>query len=103
MGVSSYLGRNLLSLLLIQFLFYVSKDTGVPIPIIGSLDIWGIYVKNDPQPATDMAFENFVIWASFYFTAHILLYVEPQRSLFHPFKLNPNYPPHSLVLKEIFG
>ena len=29
------------------------------------------------------------------------MYVKPQRSLFHPFKLNPNYPPNSLILKEI--
>ena len=29
------------------------------------------------------------------------MYIKPQRSLFHPFKLNPNYPPNSLILKEI--
>ena len=48
-----------------------------------------------------MAFENFTIWILVYSTAHFLMYVKPQRSLFHPFKLNPNYPPNSLILKEI--
>ena len=54
-----------------------------------------------PQAPADLAFENFTIWILVYSTAHILMYIKPQRSLFHPFKLNPNYPPNSLILKEI--
>ena len=54
-----------------------------------------------PQAPADLAFENFTIWILVYSTAHFLMYIKPQRSLFHPFKLNPNYPPNSLILKEI--
>ena len=54
-----------------------------------------------PQAPADLAFENLTIWILVYSTAHFLMYIKPQRSLFHPFKLNPNYPPNSLILKEI--
>ena len=81
---------------------YFFKNTGVPIPGIGIVDLWGFLVKNKPQTATEIAFENFTIWTVFYTFFHFIMYIRPQRSLFHPFKLNPNYPPGSLVLKEIF-
>merc|ERR1719461_430505 len=45
--------------------------------------------------------ENFSVWFVVYTIAHFLLYIKPQRDLFHPLKLNPNYPPVSLILKEI--
>merc|ERR1719471_2275855 len=45
--------------------------------------------------------ENFSVWFVVYTIAHFLLYIKPQRDLFHPLKLNPNYPPGSLILKEI--
>ena len=97
------MGVVVLPLLLISFtLGYVFKDSGVPIPEIGYVDIWGLLVNNKPQAATELVIENYVIWILFYTIAHFLMYVKPQRSLFHPFKLNPNYPPVSLVLKEIF-
>ena len=97
------MGVVVLPLLLISFtLGYFFKDSGVPIPGIGYVDIWGLLVNNKPQAATELVIENYVIWILFYTIAHFLMYVKPQRSLFHPFKLNPNYPPVSLVLKEIF-
>ena len=97
------MGVVVLPLLLMSYtLGYIFKDSGVPIPGIGYVDIWGFLVNNKPQAAKDLAFENYVIWILFYTIAHFLMYVKPQRSLFHPFKLNPNYPPYSLVLKEIF-
>ena len=96
------MGVVVLPLLLMSYtLGYIFKDSGVPIPGIGYVDIWGFLVNNKPQAAKDLAFENYVIWILFYTIAHFLMYVKPQRSLFHPFKLNPNYPPVSLVFKEI--
>jgi len=80
---------------------YFCKNSGVPIPGLGNVDLWRILVKNEPQAPADLAFENFTIWILVYSTAHFLMYIKPQRSLFHPFKLNPNYPPNSLILKEI--
>ena len=80
---------------------YVFKETGVPIPGVGSINIFGAFVKDETQTGFDLVIENYSIWAICYFTAHFLMYVEPQKSLLHPFKLNPNYPPYSLVLKEI--
>merc|ERR1719219_1240029 len=46
--------------------------------------------------------ENVILWVVPYSIAHFLMYIKPQRSFFHPFKLNPNYPPSSQVMKEIF-
>ena len=80
---------------------YFFQETGVPIPSIGFVDVFGVFVKDEPQSGFDLAIENYFIWAICYFTAHFLMYVEPQKSLLRPFKLNPNYPPYSLVLKEI--
>jgi len=78
---------------------YVFKDTGVP--LLGeSVDLWGTLVNNKPQPISSLAFENYVVWLTVYGLASFLLCVKPQRSFFHPFKLNPNYPPGSLVFKE---
>jgi len=79
---------------------YVFRDSGVPLPG-GSLDLWGVLVNNNPQSAYSLAFENYAVWFVVYFVAHFLMYVKPQRSLFHPFKLNPNYPQVSLILKEL--
>ena len=92
------------SILVLYGLGYFYKDSGegVPIPGFRRVDIWKFLVKNEPQTWREIAFENFAIWASVYSFAHILMYVKPQRSLFHPFKLNPNYPPGSLIMKEIF-
>ena len=97
------MGVVVLPLLLMSYtLGYIFKDSGVPIPGMGYVDIWGFLVNNKPQAATKLAVENYGIWILFYTIAHFLMYVKPQRSLFHPFKLNPNYPPASMVLKEIF-
>ena len=49
---------------------YFFKNTGVPIPGIGIVDLWGFLVKNKPQTATEIAFENFTIWTVFYTFFH---------------------------------
>ena len=96
------MGLVVLPLLLTSWsLGYIFKDSGVLIPGIGNVDIWGFLVRNKPQSATELAIENYTIWMFFYTIAHFLMYVKPQRALFHPFKLNPNYPSSWLVLKEI--
>ena len=80
---------------------YVFQVTGVPIPGIGFIDVFELFLKDKPQTGFDLAIENYFIWTLCYFTAHFLMYVEPQKSLLRPFKLNPNYPSYSLVSKEI--
>ena len=83
--------------LVISFIIgYIFRDSGIPVPDLGAF-----LANNEPKSAYILAVENYAIWASVYFLAHFVLYVKPQRSFFHPFKLNPNYPPTSLIFKEI--
>merc|ERR1712002_48338 len=89
------------TLMISYMLGYMFKDSGVPLPGGSNIDLWGILVNNKPQAASTLAYENYLVWIVVYFTAHFLMYVKPQRDLFHPFKLNPNYPPGHLVLKEM--
>jgi len=83
---------------------YIFREHGVPLPWTGGirLDLWNTLIYDSPQSAYSIFLENMVTYIPLYSVAHILLYVEPQRSLFHPFKLNPRYPSNSLVIKEIF-
>jgi len=81
---------------------YIFRQDGIPLPFTSKpLDLWGFMVNDKPQDASSILLENYLIWSVLYTTMHILMYVKPQRSLFHPFKLNPNYPSTSLVLREI--
>lgn len=83
--------------LLISFIVgYAFRDSGIPVPDLGAF-----LGDNGPKSAYTLALENYAIWASVFSLAHFVLYVKPQRSFFHPFKLNPNYPSTSLILKEI--
>ena len=41
---------------------YIFKDSGVPIPGMGLVDLWGFVVKNKPQTATELAFENYTFY-----------------------------------------
>ena len=83
--------------LLVSFVVgYVFRDSGIPVPDLGTF-----LGDNEPKSAFTLALENYAIWASVFSLAHFVLYVKPQRSFFHPFKLNPNYPPSSLIFKEI--
>jgi len=96
------LGYLVLPLLITSYCVgYAYKDTGVPIPGFKPVHLWQTLVKNDPQSPADLAFENYTLWTLLYCFAHFVMYVKPQRSLFHPFKLNPNYPPSGLIFKEI--
>ena len=82
------------TLIISYALAHVFRDSGVPLPG-GSLDLWALLVNNKPQSLSTLAFENFAVWAFVYCVAHFVMYVKPQRSLFHPFKLNPNQVLHS--------
>ena len=91
------MGMVLMPTLLISFVAgYVFRDSGISVPDLGAF-----LADNKAKSAHTLALENYAIWASVFSLAHFVLYVEPQRSFFHPFKLNPNYPPTSLILKEI--
>merc|ERR1711872_317922 len=98
--IISSMGVVVLPTLIISYaVAYIFRDSGVPIPG-GTFDFWGILVDNKPKSLSELAFENFATWFVVYGVASFLMYVKPQRSLFHPFKLNPSYPSGSLVMKE---
>ena len=91
------MGVVLMPALLVSFVVgYVFRDSGIPVPDLGTF-----LGDNEPKSAFTLALENYAIWAFVFSLAHFVLYVKPQRSFFHPFKLNPNYPPSSLIFKEI--
>ena len=70
------MGVVVLPLLLMSYtLGYIFKDSGVPIPGMGYVDIWGFLVNNKPQAATKLAVENYVIWILFYTIAGKLIYL----------------------------
>ena len=88
------------------------NDGGIPIPIQEPCEankicwkrfpIWDFLIGDGtPETLTNIFIKNFSLWGSFYSIFHILTHIKPQRKLFHPFKFNPNYPPLSLVTKEI--
>ena len=105
------------SLLLFSLTFlvgYLTRNSGgIPLPLSETcdeggtcwkrFDLWS-YVVGDGKPETlkELLTKNLSTWFILYTVAHILTHVEPQRRLFKPFKFNPNYPPLSLVGKEIF-
>merc|ERR1712107_930071 len=57
--------------------------------------------NDKPQDAKSILIENLLVYLPLYTLAHCILYFEPQRSLFRPFKLNPRYPAHTLGLREL--
>ena len=80
---------------------YYFRETGVSTPFSDKpVNLWQIVVRDEAQPFGVLAQENFVLWLVLYSVAWILLYVEPQRSLLRPFKLNPHFPAASLMLTE---
>jgi len=89
---------------LLTSLLYLSRSDGVslPWPLEGRIQLWGLMVHDSPQTPYTLLLENLLTWFPLYTLAHLLFYVEPQRSLFHPFKLNPRYPSNSLIRKEMF-
>ena len=90
------------SLILTYTSSYLYREDGIPLPFSSNrINIWDFMINNKPQAPSSILLENFLTWSLLYTTMHILMYVEPQRSLFHPFKLNPNYPKTSLILKEV--
>ena len=80
--------------------FYFRK-TGVRMPFLDEpVNLWQTVVRDEAQSFGTLAQENFVLWLALYSVAWILLYVEPQRSLLRPFKLNPHFPAPALMLTE---
>ena len=99
-----------LSIFLTSYIF--RNDGGIPLPFQETCDenelcwkrlpIWDFLIGDGtPETLTDILLKNFLLWGFFYSIFHILTHIKPQRKLFHPFKFNPNYPPLSLVIKEI--
>ena len=95
------------------FVAYLTRnDGGIPFPIKETCNIddtcwkrfnlWEHIVGvGSKQEIKDIFIKNFLVWSLLYTTAHILTHVEPQRRIFKPFKFNPNYPPSSLIIREI--
>ena len=82
---------SLVIIFLLTYIFHHSSITSLP---------WSWLVSDAVQSPTSLMLENYSVWLSLYSLAHLILYVEPQRSIFHPFKLNPNYPSYKLIGKE---
>ena len=94
--------------------YFTRNNGGIPLPLrevceeTGDecwkrFDLW-YYIIGDGNPTgfVSLLTKNLCIWFFVYGTCHLMTYVEPQRKLFKPFKFNPNYPPLTLVVKEIF-
>lgn len=64
------------------------------------VNLWQFLVSDEPQPFGILSLENFALWFVIYSVAWIVLYVEPQRSLLRPFKLNPHFPAPGLMATE---
>ena len=99
-----------LSIFVASFLF--RNDGGIPLPVQVSCDeertcwkripLWDYLIGDGtPDSLYNIVIKNVSLWGFFYSLAHILTHIKPQRKLFKPFKFNPNYPPVSLVMKEI--
>ena len=78
-------------------------DGGVPVPLTNfKLPLYSTLVYDKPTTEWASIFaENYILWLLLYTVAHVAMYVEPQRNLFKPFKLNKQYPKSSLVAKEL--
>ncbi len=78
-------------------------DGGVPLPFTNTkLPVYSTLVYDTATTNWKSIFiENYILWLVLYTIAHVLMYVEPQRNLFKPFKLNKQYPKNKLIVKEI--
>ena len=64
------------------------RDVGVPVPGLGNVDVWGFIVDPTPNTPRTILAENYGLWLIPYAITWLVTYVEPQRKLFAPFKLN---------------
>lgn len=82
------------------------EEGGVPIPTVLTngtetrLQLYEYLVYDKPSPWAVVLKENYMLWFTLYSIAHLLMYVEPQRNLFRPWKLNKDYPNSSLLFVE---
>jgi len=85
-------------------LSYIFRKDGVPLPWSPgtTCNLWQLLVNDSPQSLSSLLLENLATYLPLYTVCHFMLYVEPQRSLFRPFKLNPRYPSLSLIGREMF-
>jgi sterol desaturase/sphingolipid hydroxylase (fatty acid hydroxylase superfamily) len=65
--------------------------------------LWGhLIIRHDSGTAlSTLLCEHFALWLVLYSACHFLMYLEPGKSWFHPFKLNKRYPASSLVRTEM--
>ena len=83
-------------------------EGGVPVPSVltnvtsSRIQLYEYLVYDKPSPWRAVVKENYLLWFTLYSVAHLLMYVEPQRNLFRPWKLNKKYPEAKLILREIF-
>ena len=87
--------------------FYFRNSGGVPLPPFTTtgnpgIPLFQFLFCDHPEEPADIIKANFLLFFIFYFGAHLMTHVKPQRKWLEPFKLNPEYPPLSIVMKEIF-
>jgi Delta7-sterol 5-desaturase len=75
---------------------YMTRNMGILI-FDTHWDIYHVIFKNKISSWPVILLENYLLWLSLYLLAYFVFYIQPQRNLFKPFKLNPNYPPLRLV------
>ena len=66
------------------------------------LQLYETLIYDKPCSWRSILLENYTLWFVLYSLAHLAMYVEPQRKLFRPFKLNKMYPKYELIVKEFF-
>jgi len=69
-------------------------EGGVPVPSVltnvtsSRIQLYEYLVYDKPSPWRAVVKENYLLWFTLYSVAHLLMYVEPQRNLFRPWKLS---------------
>lgn len=77
-------------------LSYTSRYTGIEL-LQSNISLYQLIFKNEITKPLHIIYENYILWLSLYSFAYLLFYLPPCRYFFHSLKLNPNYPPISLV------
>lgn len=64
------------------------------------IPVFEFFVNDEPSSIQTIIAENYGLWLTVYAIATWILYVEPQRKLFKPFKLSPHFPDLDLMKVE---